>query len=160
LFVCLLPSSSSLFCLLQHLIFRSRKTETNLFQSFSRTAYLLKLSYANKPVSATALGPLLQRQGKVWFHVYTQVSLLPKKELPVATEYEAGTGPQQVRTPCCREKSLAAAVNRIQIPQLSSPILLTIPAGYLRSATTMTTTKICNLFPTANNNGKCALRKI
>jgi hypothetical protein len=67
-----------------------------LFQSFSRTAYLLKLSHANKPASATALGPLLKRHCKVRFHVYTQVSLLPKRDLPVATEYEAGTSPQQV----------------------------------------------------------------
>jgi hypothetical protein len=73
----------------------------NLFQLFSGTPYLLlKLSHANKPASAIAFGPLMKSKCKLWFHVHTQqvyaqLPLLPKKELPVANEYEAGTSPQQ-----------------------------------------------------------------
>lgn len=132
---------------------------------FSRTPYLLKLSHANKPASAIAFGPSMKRQCKLWFHVYTQLPLLPKEELPVAAEY---TRPVRAHSKYERraagEKCLAPAVNRTQIPQLSSPILLTLPTSYPRSASAAvartTTTKICNLFPTANNNGKCGLRKI
>jgi hypothetical protein len=101
LFVCLL----SLFCLLQHLIFRNRKTETKPVSIVQSHTIFAQIITCKQTRLCNSLRTINETSMQIMVSCIYTTSFTTEGRAPGSRWiYEAGTGPQQVWTPCCRGK--------------------------------------------------------